>query len=69
MHLINCNRDAQKQWVSVYNLLQKHLLNRARVAELLPRDIDLLKTRLISIDTGDIPYTLHVYPTRDAVQK
>ena len=31
------------------------LLNRARVDDLLPGDIDLLKTRLLSIDTGDIP--------------
>ena len=43
------------------------LLNRARLGHLLPDDIDLLKTRLISIESGDVLDALHIFPTRDFI--
>ena len=45
------------------------LLNRARLGHLLPDDIDLLKTRLISIESEDVLDALHIFPTRDLVRQ
>ena len=45
------------------------LLNRARIGDLLPQDIDILKTRLIDINTDDHQSALHIYPIRKDVTR
>ena len=49
------------------NRLFVRLLNRARIGELLPQDYDILKDRLIDIQSNDIPEALHIFPTRRQV--
>ena len=45
------------------------LLNRARIAQLQPANIELLKSRLIDPECSDMPNALHIYPTRKQVEQ